>query len=51
MILDDIKSQAIKEIQEEDFRNAVDKMKEKMKSEKWYHKIIPFKIVIIRRDV
>lgn len=48
--LNQIKEQALKEIQEEDFRVAVDKYKAKLRKQKWWHKLIPFKIVIIRRE-
>lgn len=47
---EDIKAQAEKEIKEEEFREAVDKCKERIKSKKWWHFLIPFKIVFIRRD-
>lgn len=45
-----IKLQAEKELKEEEFRKAVDLMKEKLKKQKWYHLVFPWKIVIIRRD-
>lgn len=41
--------QAKKELEEELFRIAVDKYKEKLYKRKWWHKLIPFKLVIIRR--
>lgn len=46
----EIKEQALKELKEEQFREAVDKMKEKLKRAKWWHKLLPFKVIIIRRD-
>lgn len=46
----EIKLQAEKELQEENNRILIDKMKDKLKSKKWWHKIWPYKIVIIRRD-
>jgi len=48
--LDAISKQAIKELEAEDYRKQVDKYKEKLRSKKWYHKLIPFKIIIIRRE-
>lgn len=45
-----IKEQALKELEEEEFRNAVEKEKEKIRATKWWHKFIPFKLVLIRRQ-
>lgn len=50
MDLNKIKAQAEKELRDENFRHAVDKYKEKLRAKKWWHKIMPFKIVIIRRE-
>ena len=47
---EEIKRQAEREIKEEAFRKAVDKMKEKLRAKKWYHSLFPWKIVIIKRD-
>jgi len=48
--LKEIKHQALKEIKEEEFRIAVDKYKTKIRNKKWWHNIVPYKIVIIRRS-
>lgn len=45
-----IKQQAEKELHEELFRVAVNKYKEKLRRKKWWHVILPFKIIIIRRS-
>lgn len=50
MSIDEIKEMAEKEIQEENLRLAIDKCKEKIKAKKWWHNLMPFKIVIIRRQ-
>lgn len=49
MNITEIKAQAEKEIQEEDFRKAVDTCKEKLRAKKWWHAVMPWKIVIIKR--
>lgn len=49
MNIEEIKKLAKEEIKEEDFRKAVDDMKVKLRAKKWWHKLIPFKIIIIRR--
>jgi hypothetical protein len=47
MNLNDVKAQALAEIEEEDFEKAVQKYKEKYRAKRpWF----PWKIVIIRRD-
>lgn len=47
----EIRKQAEKEIQEEDYRKAVDKYKERLrKKTSLIDSIFPFKIVIIRKD-
>jgi len=38
------------ELRKEEHYDAVQKMKEKLKSRKWWHKLLPFKIIITRRD-
>jgi hypothetical protein len=50
MNIEEIKSQALKEIKEEDFRKAVEKYKQKLRNKKpvWY-KLFPYKIILIRR--
>ena len=40
---------ANEEIQEEQFRKAVEKEKDKQRATKWWHKFVPFKIIVIRR--
>jgi hypothetical protein len=42
--------QAEKELEEELFREAVEKHKEKLKTKKWYNKLFPYKIIIKRID-
>lgn len=49
-LLDDVRKQAEKEIHEEDFRDAVDLYKMKLRQEKWWHRLVPFKILIVRRE-
>jgi hypothetical protein len=49
MTKDEIIKQARKELEEELFREAVDKEKERILSKKWWHKLLPYKIVLIRR--
>lgn len=51
MIANSIREQALKEIHEEEFRRAVDEYKQKLRETKWYHRIFPWKIIILRRDV
>lgn len=50
MKMEEIKKQAELELQLEEFREAVDKYKAKLKKRKWWHNFVPFKIVIIRRS-
>lgn len=40
---------AQKELDQEAFREKVEEMKQKIKSRKWWHKLLPFKILIVRR--
>ena len=46
---DEIFRQAKQEIEYELFREAVEKEKEKLRAVKWWHKYIPYKIILIRR--
>lgn len=50
MDMEAVKLQAKKEIELENFQGAVKKYKEKLKSAKWYHKIFPWKVIIIKRS-
>tara|TARA_R110002020_G_scaffold182855_1_gene378685 strand:+ start:625 stop:777 length:153 start_codon:yes stop_codon:yes gene_type:complete len=50
MNLEEIKKQAESEVKNEEFRKAVDVYKKKMRAKKWWHKLVPFKIVILKRD-
>jgi len=51
MDIEEIKRQAIKEIEEEFFRKAVDEYKVKLKNKKsLWDVIIPFKILIIKKE-
>jgi hypothetical protein len=50
LTFEEIKAQAEAEIIEEDFRKAVDACKEKLRAKKWYHKLMPYKIVLIKRE-
>ncbi len=45
-----IKEQAQKEIDQENFRTAVEAMKQKLKRRRWWHKLLPLKVVIVRRE-
>jgi len=44
-----VMNQAKQEIAAEAFREAVDKEKSKIRATKWWHKFVPFKIIVIRR--
>ncbi len=48
--LDKVRREAQKEIDEEDFRSAVDRYKIKLRERKWWHRLMPFKVLIVRRD-
>ena len=51
MNIEKIKQTARDELKEEQFREAVEKYKTKLKSKKSFlDKLIPFKIIIIRKD-
>jgi hypothetical protein len=51
MNLEKIKQQAQKEINEELFRNAVEKEKERIrKKQTFWDKLIPFKIIVIKKE-
>jgi hypothetical protein len=45
-----IREQALKEIEEENARAAIDAYKAKLREQKWYHKIFPWRIVFIRKE-
>lgn len=45
-----VKSKAYEEIQEENFRVAVEEYKKKLRTKKWWHALFPWKIVFIRRE-
>lgn len=49
MDIEKIKKTALKEHQEELFREEVELYKEKLRAEKWWHRLIPFVIVIKKR--
>lgn len=51
LTFEEIKAVAIAEIREETFRLAVDACKAKLRAKRWWHKLLPFKIVIIKREV
>ncbi len=44
-----IKEAALKELEEEKFKSEVEKCKNKLKERKWWHKLLPYKIIITRR--
>ena len=48
--LDRVKAAAKKEIEEEEFREAVDRYKIRLRQRKWWHALVPFKVLIVRRD-
>lgn len=50
MDIKQIKEQAEKEFKEEQVRIAVDLYKIKLKKRKWWHVVMPYRIVIIRRN-
>ncbi len=45
-----VRKQAELEIAEENFNQAVADYKIKLRARRWWHALIPFKIVILRRD-
>ena len=47
--LERVRNQAKKEIEEEDFAQSVKRYKVKLREAKWWHKIVPFKILLVRR--
>jgi len=49
-ILARVKRQAQKEIEEEEFAEAVERYKAKLRQQKWWHKFVPFKVLIVRRE-
>ena len=44
-----VRNKAKEEIEAEDFREAVDRYKVKLRSQRWWHRLLPFKIIIIKR--
>lgn len=46
----DAEKQARAELRAEEFREEVDRLKERLRSEKWWHRFVPFKIKIVRRE-
>lgn len=42
--------QAKQELEEEQHRQAVDEMKIHLRAKRWWHKLLPYKLIIIRRD-
>lgn len=51
MELEYIKAQAKKEIEEELFRDAVDKYKEKLRNKKSiWDRVLPYKILIVKKE-
>lgn len=50
MNIESVKQQALKEIEEEDFRKAVDKYKEELKIKKsFWDSIFPYKVIVIKK--
>lgn len=45
----EIETEALREITQEKMRAMIDKRKEQLLSEKWWHKFMPFQIKIVRR--
>lgn len=50
MDIERVKELALSELREEQFREAVEKYKDKLRQRKWWHVVLPFKIIIIRRS-
>lgn len=46
-----IRAIAEAELKNEIFRNAVEEMKQKLRRVRWYHRLFPWRVVILRRDV
>lgn len=44
-----IREKAKEEIEAEDFREAVDRMKVKLREGRWWHRFFPFVIIIRKR--
>lgn len=49
--IDSIRRVAEAELKAERIREAIDKCKEQLRKTKWYHRLFPFRIVFIRREV
>lgn len=49
MNTEDIIKQAEKELEEEKRREEIERIKENLRKKKWYHKLFPYKIRLIRR--
>lgn len=50
MNLDEIIAEAKKELEEEQKRSLIEAYKLKLRKKKWWHKIMPYKIVLIKRE-
>lgn len=50
MDLEEIKKQALKELEQDDFRRAVEQYKRKLQQESLWDRIFPYKIVIIKKE-
>lgn len=48
--MDEIKRIAHDELRKEIIREKIDSYKSKLKQVKWWHKLMPYKIILIRRD-
>lgn len=46
-----IRAMAEAELKQELMREAIDKMKESLRRGKWYHRLFPWRVVFLRRDV
>ncbi len=45
----EIEEEALREIRQEKMREMIDKRKDQIRRAKWWHKFVPFEILIVRR--
>lgn len=45
----EIEKEAQREIRQEKIREMIEKRKDQLRREKWWHKLVPFEIKILRR--
>jgi hypothetical protein len=50
MNIEEVKRMALQELAQDELRKAIDQYKKKLRETKWYHKIFPWRIVIIKKE-